>query len=56
MMMPPTYSLSANCQPIRIHSTSPSSITRLVEASMNTIAVVKSAPLANSDFAIALAA
>ena len=45
-----------NCQPISSHSTMPSSATRLVEANMNTIAAVKSAPRWNSDLASALAA
>ena len=34
----------------------PSSMTRFVEATMKTIEVVKSAPFANNDFAIAEAA
>ena len=38
MMMPPTNSLTANCQPINTINTMPSSITRLVEANMNTMA------------------
>ena len=56
MIGPPMNSAAANCQPIRMSSTTPSSITRLVEANMNTIAVMKSAPFWNSDFAIAVAA
>ena len=56
MMAPPTNSLTANCQPMRTRSTMPSSITRLVEANMNTHAATKSAPLAKSDLAIAEAA
>ena len=36
--MPPTNSLTANCQPINTMSTIPSSTTRLVEANMKTIA------------------
>ena len=38
MMMPPTNSLTANCQPMRTMSTTPSSITRFVDANMNTMA------------------
>ena len=56
MMMPPTNSLTANCQPMRTTSTMPSSITRLVEANMKTMAATKSAPLAKSDLAMAEAA
>ncbi len=56
MITPPTSSLTANCQPISTTSTMPSSITRLVEANMNTAAATKSAPLTKRDFAIALAA
>ncbi len=56
MMAPPTNSARANCQPSSSHSTMPSSTTRLVEANMNTIEVVKSAPRANSDLASADAA
>src|ERR1035438_6262373 len=56
MMTPPTNSLTANCQPISTTSTMPSSITRLVEANMNTVAATKSAPFTKRDFAIALAA
>ena len=56
MIGPPTNSARANCQPIRMMSTMPSSITRLVEANMNTMAERKSAPFWNSDFAIAVAA
>ena len=47
MIAPPTNSASANCQPISSHSTMPSSTTRFVRATMNTIAAVKSAPRAN---------
>ena len=36
MMTPPTNSLAANCHPIRTMSTIPNSMTRLVEATMNT--------------------
>ena len=56
MMTPPTYSAAANCQPISTTSTTPSSTTRFVDANMKIIEVTKSAPLANSDFAIAEAA
>ena len=56
MMGPPTNSASANCQPISTSSTRPSSTTRFVEANMKIIAVVKSAPFWNNDFAIAVAA
>jgi hypothetical protein len=56
MMTPPTNSLAANCHPMSTTRTIPSSITRLVEAIMNTAAATKSAPFVNSDFAIALAA
>ena len=56
MIAPPTNSLAANCQPMSTTSTMPSSTTRLVEANMNTIEATKSAPLANSDLAMAEAA
>ncbi len=56
MITPPTYSAATNCQPISTTSTTPSSITRLVDANMKIIEVTKSAPLANRDFAIAEAA
>ena len=39
MMMPPTNSLTANCQPISTTRTTPSSSTRLVDANMNTMAL-----------------
>ena len=45
MMAPPTNSLAANCQPMSTTSTMPSSMTRLVEANMKTVAATKSAPL-----------
>jgi hypothetical protein len=51
MIAPPTNSASANCHPISSHSTMPISITRFVEATMKTIAAVKSAPRANKLFA-----
>ena len=56
MIGPPTNSATANCQPRRTSITRPSSTTRLVDETMKTIAVVKSAPLATNDFAIAEAA
>ena len=56
MIAPPTNSASANCHPISSHNTMPSSTTRLVEANMKTIDVVKSAPRANSDLLNAAAA
>ena len=56
MIGPPMNSAAANCQPMRITNTTPSSITRFVEANMNTMAATKSAPFWNSDFAIAVAA
>ncbi len=56
MIGPPMNSAAANCQPIRMKRTIPSSRTRLVEANMKTIAVKKSAPLLKSDFAMAAAA
>ncbi len=56
MMVPPTNSASANCQPMSSHRMIPSSSTRLVLANMNTIEAVKSAPRWNSDLLRALAA
>jgi hypothetical protein len=56
MIAPPTYSATANCQPISTIRMTPSSITRFVDANMKIIDVTKSAPLVNSDFAIAEAA
>ena len=44
MMGPPTNSAAVNCQPSRMASTMPISMTRLVEANMNTMAEMKSAP------------
>ena len=41
---PPTNSARANCQPIRIHMTIPSSITRLVEANWKASAEAVEAP------------
>ncbi len=55
-MMPPTYSASANCQPISTQRTRPSSQTRLVEANWKASAVVAEAPLAISERAIEIAA
>ena len=54
--MPPMYSAAANGQPISTTRMMPSSMTRLVDASSNTIAAVKLAPLTNSDRASATAA
>ena len=56
MIGPPMNSAAANCQPIKMTSTMPSSITRLVEANMNTMAEMKSAPFWNNDLAMAVAA
>ena len=56
MMTPPTNSLTANCQPMRTKSTAPSSITRFVDANMNTREATKSAPLTKIDLAMADAA
>src|SRR6266480_651667 len=56
MIAPPMNSAAANCQPMRTMSTMPSSITRFVDANMKIIALTKSAPFWNSDFAIAVAA
>ena len=56
MIGPPTNSAAVNCHPISTASTIPSSITRLVEANMNTMAETKSAPFWNSDLAMAEAA
>jgi hypothetical protein len=56
MMTPPTNSLTANCQPISTTRTTPSSITRLVEANMKTDADTKSAPFTKRDLAMAEAA
>ena len=56
MMIPPTNSLTANCQPISTMRTIPNSMTRFVEANMKTMAAMKSAPFAKSDLAMAEAA
>src|SRR5947209_15583070 len=56
MTTPPTYSATANCQPRRMRSTTPSSMTRLVDANMNTMAEMKSAPFSYNDLAMAVAA
>src|SRR6266542_1350686 len=53
---PPTNSAAVNCQPISTARMMLSSMTRLVEANSNAIALVKSAPLRNTDRAIATAA
>ncbi len=54
--MPPAYSASANCQPMRTHRTRPSSHTRFVEANWNASAEAAEAPFWNRDLAIATAA
>ena len=54
--IPPRYSASVNCQPIRTQSTSPSSQTRFVEANWKASAEAAEAPFWNSDLAIATAA
>ena len=46
----------ANCQPISTTSTTPSSMTRLVEANMKTVVATKSAPFTKMDLAMAVAA
>jgi hypothetical protein len=56
MMIPPTYSPKANCQPSRIAMMMPSSITRLVDANSKAIADVKFAPLRKIERARATAA
>ncbi len=53
---PPRYSATVNCQPTRIHSTRPSSHTRLVEANWKASALAAEAPLTNSERAMATAA
>ena len=42
--IPPTYSASVNCQPIRTQRTRPNSQTRLVEANWKASAVAAEAP------------
>ena len=54
--MPPRYSASVNCQPIRTHRTRPSSHTRLVEANWKASADAAEAPFWNRLLAIAIAA
>ena len=54
--IPPKYSASVNCHPMRTQSTSPSSQTRLVEANWKARAETAEAPFWNSDLAIAIAA
>ena len=54
--MPPRYSASVNCQPMRTHSTRPSSHTRLVEANWKASADATEAPFWKRLFAIAMAA
>ena len=56
MIGPPTNSATMNCQPMSTKSTSPSSTTKLVAATMKTIEVMKLAPFLKSDFDIAEAA
>ena len=56
MIVPPTNSLTANCQPMSTTRTTPSSTTRLVEANMNTHTATKSAPFTKMDLAMAVAA
>ncbi len=56
MIGPPTNSAAAKRHPRSTSRTMPSSTTRLVEATMKTVAETKSAPRWNSDFAIAEAA
>jgi hypothetical protein len=56
MSGPPTNSAAVNCQPSSTARMMPSSMTRLVEANWKAIALVKSAPLRNTDRAIATAA
>src|SRR6266568_3136218 len=53
---PPTNSAAVNCQPSSTARMMPSSMTRLVEANSKAMALVKSAPLRNTDRAIATAA
>jgi len=53
---PPANSASANCQPMRIHSTRPSSHTRFVDANWKASADAADAPFWKSDLAIATAA
>ena len=53
---PPTSSASVNCQPIKTHSTTPSSTTRFVEANWNASVAAAEAPPANSARAITTAA
>src|SRR5947209_20573454 len=56
MMIPPTSSARANCQPSKMISRMPSSITRFVEANSNAIDAVKFAPLRKRERARATAA
>lgn len=51
MIGPPMNSASVNCHPIVRARMSPSSITRLVDATSNAIAAVKFAPLRKRDHA-----
>ena len=54
--IPPANWATTNCQPSRKYNTSPSSITRFVEATMKTRAFENEAPRAKKARAIALAA
>lgn len=56
MIGPPTNSAAANCQPMRMMRTMPSSMTRFVEATSKAIAALKSAPLRKIERARATAA
>ena len=56
MTTPPRYSAAVNCHPIKTHSTSPSSHTRLVDANWNANAAVADAPFWKRLLAIAIAA
>src|SRR5690242_21854684 len=56
MMIPPTYSATVNCQPIRTQRTRPISHTKFVEANWKASALAALAPFWNSDLAIATAA
>src|SRR2546426_668843 len=56
MIGPPTNSARVNRHPIRSARSTPSSITKFVDANSNAIAAVKFAPLRKSDLANATAA
>ena len=55
IIAPPTNSANANCHPIMIQRTRPSSITKFVLANIKTIEDVKFAPFENKLLARALA-